>query len=384
MKQVVNILFQKDIKMKRKILIVGAGLSGCTCARLLAEEGYAVSIVEKDISLGGLCRDMIFHTGNCFIHRYGPHIFHTKQEYIWNFVNRFSKWRDFHVQQMSCIDGKYYHFPINFNTIEEVYQTDVKDKDDVDKLIHDKKYDDPKNFEEYAINDIGTKLYEMFFKNYTEKQWKCKCSELPAEIYKRVGIRYNRDNDLFQNQFQGLPNQGYSAFLANLVDHPNISVMVNYNYDYTNPFTDSGYDNVIYTGGYEGLPYRCTRFSLRKEHYNRDYHLLSLPNDKEAVRRTNYTSMHPISPDTNVKAIDVCIYECPEANNSRIPCIPINTLENNMLYLQKRHEFMNLHPKAILIGRLSTYKYMNMDETIDQCFKTLSKENMIDASKYFK
>ena len=367
-----------------KILIVGAGLTGCVCANLLANSGYKVSIIDKSEYLGGLCRDAKYLLGNCYLHRFGPHCFHTKQKYIWDFVNRFSKWRDFHLQQMSCVNGKYFHFPINLNTIEEVYQTDVKDQYDVDKLIHDKTYDNPKNFEEYAINDVGTKLYEMFFKRYTEKQWMCKCDQLPPSIYKRVSIRYNKDNDLFQGQYQGLPDEGYNSFFSNLLNHPNIELTLSTEYNYHDSSKDYDYYKIVYTGGYDDLPYRCTYFSLREDRLDTMHSLVSLPQDPSYVRVTNYSIMHPLNIKGLSSNVNARVYDLPLPNNSGELCIPINTLENNVLYLQKRDEFMKLHPKAILIGRLATYKYLNMDEAIDQCFKILSKEQLIDLSQYIK
>lgn len=369
--------------MKQKVLIVGAGVAGCTCARLLAENNIQVVLIDKNTDIGGLCRDIKYYTGNCYYHRFGPHFFHTFNKDIWDFVNRFSDWGGNHLQQKSLIDGYYYHFPINMNTIEEVYQTDVSTKEDVDHLIHDKVYDNPKNFEEFAINDIGTKLYEMFFKSYTEKQWQCECHKLPASIYKRVGIRYNRDNDLFQKQYQGVPTEGYSAFMQRLIDHPNIDFKPMQEYDPNDKYEDDNYSRIIYTGGYEGLPYRSTEFVMKRDAYDESCSVLSLPQDKFCIRRTNCSTMHPIDLEQS-SAAALCVYEYPLSNNAGALCVPINTTENNILYLQKRDEFMKLHPTAILIGRLSTYKYMNMDETIYQCFKILSKENMIDISQYFK
>lgn len=369
-------------KMKKRILIVGAGLAGCTCARLLADD-YSITLIDKSPELGGLCKDMKLITANCYYHRYGIHVFHTKKKYIWDFVNKFMKFREYHLQQRSLIDGFYYHFPVNLNTIEEVYQTDVHSESDVNKLIHDKKYTNPKNFEEYAINDIGTKLYEMFIKSYTEKQWQCSCDKLPSSVYKRVSIRYNRDNDLFQNQYQGLPVEGYTNFMYSLIQHPNIEFIPMMEYNYFDTSEDNKYERIIYTGSYEGLPYRSTQFIMRADQLSEDYSLVSLPQDSFYVRRTNCTSLHAIDPN-NTSASSICVYEAPMKNNSGALCLPINTQDNGFLYMKKRFEFMNLHPSSILVGRLSTYKYMNMDETIDQCFKTLSKENMIDASKYFK
>lgn len=369
--------------MKKKILIVGAGLAGCTCARLLAEIGHSITLIDKCSDLGGICRDIKLEENNCYYHLYGPHCFHTKKEYIWDFVNRFSKFREWHLQQMAYRDGKFYNFPINLNTIEQVYNTDVNSKEDVDALIHNKFYPYPNNFEEYAINDVGTKLYEMFFKEYTEKQWQCSCDKLPSSIYKRVGIRYNRDNDLFQNQYQGVPEDGYSGFLFNMIQHNNIDFIPLAEYNPDDTYIDHKYDVVIYTGGFEGLPYRSTAFVKGVDRLNSKHPLVSLSDDETYTRRTNYSTFHPIDPNKK-NDVDVCMYEHPLPNNSDPILLPINTLENNMLYLIKREEFKKLHPKAILIGRLASYKYFNMDDTIDNCFKTLTSEGLIHLSVYFK
>ena len=358
----------------KKILVVGGGLAGCTCARLLAETGHTVVLREKQKHIGGICRDIQVNACNCYLHLYGIHCFHTKYKSVWDFVRRFDKFNNFHLQQMSEINGKLYHFPINFNTIEEVYGTHVYNKKDVDKIIKSISLSET-NFENCAINDIGYTLYEMFVKPYTEKQWKTSCDKLPVSIYKRIKIRYNRDNDLFQKQYQGLPINGYSVWLNNMLNHTNIYVETETEYKHSS----ENWDNIIYTGSFTELPYRCTEFIHQEVLSNNKYPLISLPYDKAFTRFTDFF-FHPI--DKNKISENHCVtYEQPINDNISVPLYPIETKENMLKYNDSKNKYLNKHQNTILIGRLASYKYLNMDDTIVQCINILAKHNLIDRNK---
>ena len=154
------------------VLVVGAGLAGCTCARLLAEQNNTIIILDKQDHIGGICYDYLSEDKSCYIHSFGPHIFHTNNKEVWNFVNKFSDFNEYVHRGISLYNDKLYSFPVNFNTIYQVFGKRVYSSKDVDILIHDIIIENPKNFEEAALNAVGSKLYKIFIKNYVIKQWK--------------------------------------------------------------------------------------------------------------------------------------------------------------------------------------------------------------------
>lgn len=360
----------------KKILVIGGGLAGCTCARMLADTGHTVILREKQKYIGGICRDQRMDTYNCYLHLYGIHCFHTKHKEIWDFIRRFSEFKDFHLQQMSEVNGKLYHFPINFNTIEEVFGKRINTKEDADKLIKDASLPET-NFENCAINDVGITLYGMFIKPYTEKQWKMPCNKLPVNIYNRIKIRYNRNNDLFQNQYQGLPKNGYYHLFNKMLSHPNICVETKI--EHKNNSLEK-WDTVIYTGAFTELPYRCTEFVNQIIETHNKYPLISLPYNKDFTRFTDFF-FHSINQNKIIEKHCI-IYEKPKENNTDIPLYPIITNKNIKKYDEAKEKYLSKFQNTILIGRLATYKYLNMDDTIMHCYKILS-ENKLIPYNYF-
>ena len=209
-----------------KILIVGSGISGATCARILAESNNKITIIEKNAYIGGSCFDYLSEDLSCYIHKFGPHIFHTNNETVWKFITRFSTFNNYVHCVYTKVNNNIFTFPINLNVISKLYNKNVYSKEDVDNIIHDKYFENPKNFEEAAINSVGTKIYEHFIKNYTEKQWNCSAKDLPIEIFNRINIRYNFTNDYFPNQYQGQPIEGYTNLIKNMLNHKNITLIL--------------------------------------------------------------------------------------------------------------------------------------------------------------
>ena len=193
----------------KNVLIVGCGISGATCARLLADK-YKITIIDKNDFIGGACYDYLSVDESCFIHKFGPHIFHTLNENVWNFINQFDEFNNYVHCVYTQVNNETYTFPINLNVISKLYNCNVYSKEDADKLIHDKYFENPKNFEEAAINSVGTKIYESFIKNYTKKQWNCDPKKLSTDIFKRIDIRYNYDNGYFRRHWEIVFNLGYN------------------------------------------------------------------------------------------------------------------------------------------------------------------------------
>ena len=362
------------------ILVVGAGLAGCTCARLLADADHQVYVIEKDDKIGGICRDERNEEHNCFVHQYGPHLFHTDDEWTWNFVKRFSEFKEFKHQVKTYFQVhekallKYSDFPVNFNTLSTFFDADIATEKAAKKYMEPEAIKDPKNFEEACLADVGPLVYREFFWWYTQTQWRRDPKTLPASFYKRVPIKFNKDPYLFQDKYQGLPKAGYTSMMENMLDHENISVYTETSFE---EFEEAdAYDAVIYTGGFNDLPYRSTRFFIVPEDEPK-FPVVNLPGHLCFTRRTNYSLLHQIDDTKRARSPFLVGYEMPEKDNLLNRLLPIPTEENLKKYNEVSTEFLRNHKNAILIGRLATYQYLDMDDVIQQCYSTLLGHQLI-------
>lgn len=372
--------------MTQNILVVGAGLAGCTCARLLAEAGHQVYVIEKEKQIGGICRDERDEQHNCFVHSCGPHLFHTNEKWIWDFVNRFGKFRELKHKVMAYARSRehkeirrYFEFPVNYNTLTEFFEATIATEKAAMKYMKPLKIDNPKNFEEACLAAVGEEIYRMFFKGYSETQWRRKCTELPADLLSRVPIKFNKDPYLFPDTYQGLPEEGYTKLMENMLNHENISVYLDTPFEKFNE--PNAYDAVIYTGGFEGLPYRSTRFIIVESH-DEKYPVVNLPEHLAFTRRTNYSLLHKIDPEKKARPDYMVGYEMPAKDNECNTLLPITTKENVEKFKDASTEFLRKYPNAILIGRLATYQYLDMDDVIDQCYSVLYGHQLIDNKSH--
>lgn len=346
----------------KNILIVGCGISGSTVANILANKNHNITIIDKNNHIGGNCYDFLSQDETCFIHKYGPHIFHTKNKEIWDYINQFSQFIEYRHLVYTQYNNKNYIFPINLNTISNVFNTQIYSKEDALNLIHDYHNDNPTNFEEMALNAIGTKLYEMFVKNYTIKQWQTDPKKLSTDIFKRINIRYNFNNDYFENQYQGLPKQGFTNLIANMLNHKNINVILNQQFEY---FDKQKFDLIVYTGGFKNLPYRSTKFVHFQDKPN-NISVLNTPQDAKSTRITNFNVLHKIK--NNYTKHHFC-KQIPCNNNEVNQLYPIINKENCQLYYQQKNQLLSKHNNIILCGRLATYQYLDIDKAIEQAIK---------------
>ena len=362
------------------ILIVGSGLAGCTCARLLAEADHQVYVIEKSDKIGGICRDERDEEHNCFVHQFGPHLFHTDDDWVWNFVNRFGEFREqkFIVKTYFQVFDKpytrYSDFPINYNTLSTFFDADIATEKAAKKWMEPKNIDNPQNFEEACINDMGYEVYRTFVYWYTQTQWRREPKDLPISLYKRIPIKFNKDPYLFQDKYQGLPKEGYTKMMLKMLEHDNISVYTETSFE---TFAEAdAYDAVIYTGGFNDLPYRSTRFFFVPEEEPK-YPIVNLPGHLCFTRRVNYSMLHQIDDTRKARSPFLVGYEMPEKDNLLNQLLPIPTEENLKKYKDVSTEFLRNHKNAILIGRLATYQYLDMDDVIMQCYSTLLGHKLI-------
>ncbi|POZ89638.1 UDP-galactopyranose mutase [Petrotoga halophila] len=358
--------------MNCDLLIVGAGLAGSTVARMLAEKGRKVLIVEQHKHIAGHCYDYKDQEG-ITVHKYGPHIFHTNNKKVWDFVNRFTEFNYYQHRVLSYADGNYVPFPINRDTIKEVFGIEIPTfeiNEFLKKEVEKSKFNDPpKNFKDVVVSQVGEKLYETFFKNYTWKQWGRDPQELAPEVAKRIPVRENRDKRYFSDKYQGIPKNGYAQMVENMLDHENISILLGMNYF---DIKDQIKANItIYTGEldrffdykYGKLEYRS--LELRLKTFDQEYYqpvaTVNYPNDYDWTRITEFK--HFLNEKTNKTT--VC-FEYPKAEGE--PYYIVMTDEN----MKKREQYMEEVKKLeeqgnfLFVGRLAEYKYYNMDQVIGE------------------
>lgn len=355
----------------KEIAIVGAGFSGAVIARELAEKGFRCQVFESRDHLGGNCYTKRDPQTNIMLHVYGPHIFHTDDEIVWQYINRFCEMMPFINRVKTTVDEKVYSLPINLLTINQFFEKALSPKEAIQFIQHkgDKSIKDPQNFEEQALSMIGEELYQAFFKGYTIKQWGRDPKTLPASILKRLPVRFNYDDNYFTHKYQGIPRDGYTQLIENILTHKNISVCLSTRFDKA---AIKDYQHVFYSGALdqffdysEGkLEYRTLDFDLF--HDEGDYQGCAVMNyGNENVPYTRITEHKYFSPwEHHNKTICYREYSRSCTNND-IPYYPIRLVKDSSI-LEKYEVLANQLNNVTFVGRLGTYRYLDMDITISE------------------
>jgi UDP-galactopyranose mutase len=356
-------------------LIVGSGLFGSVCARELTDKGYKCLVIDKRDHIGGNCYTENIDGIN--VHKYGPHIFHTSNKNIWDYVNRFATFNNFSYRPKVNYKGKVYSFPINLMTLYQVYG--VTTPDEAVRKLEDVKVDipNPKNLEEWILSQVGPELYNIFVKGYTKKQWKKDPKELPSSIIRRLPIRMSFEDNYYEDTYSGIPIGGYTQIFENLLS--GIEVRLNTDYFYNRDYFNDIAKKVIYTGPIDRfysymhgkLEYRSLRFETVK---------LNMP-DYQGVAGMNYTDEEvPFTRIVEHKHFEfgkqnntIVTFEYPESTGE--PYYPINDEINNSVY-KKYREMMDKETKYIFGGRLTDYKYYDMHQVIGSALSKSQKENI--------
>jgi UDP-galactopyranose mutase len=346
-------------------LIVGAGFAGSVMARELADAGHRVHVIDKRPHIAGNAYDELDEHG-VLVHRYGPHIFHTNGERIFEYLSRFTEWRPYEHRVRGVVDGVHYPFPINRDTLNQLYGLDL---DEAGAAAYFDRIREPREptltSEDVVLNSVGRDLYEKFFLNYTRKQWGLDPSELKAGVAARIPVRTNTDDRYFTDTFQAMPLHGYTKMFEAMLDHPNITVEVGV--DFADVDQRGAYGHVVYTGPIDAyfdfrfghLPYR----SLRFEHE----HLPTVDRYQE-VGTVNYPNDHAYTRITEFKHLTgqqhagtSIVREYPQALGD--PYYPVPREENEALF--KRYAELAKHePNVTFVGRLAQYRYYNMDQVV--------------------
>lgn len=367
---------------KYNFLIIGAGLSGAVAAHILTNEGYKVLVIDKRPHTGGNC--YCETVNNIIVHKYGAHIFHTPDKFIWDFITKFTEFNSYIHQVTANYNGELYNLPFNIFTFNKIYP-EIKTPDDLLKILKQEciKKEEYKNLEEYAIGNVGKRLYEILIKGYTEKQWNRKCNDLSPEIIKRIPIRFNFNNNYFEDPYQGVPVNGYNEIFDKLLQYS--EVRLNTEYFENKKELDKLAEYIIYTGPIDRFfDYKFGKLDYRSLKF--DTKILNTPN-YQGNSVINYTSgdipytriiEHKHFHDLNNKDIysnpdTVITYEYPDAytgtNEPYYPVLNSENIERYNSYKELGDECKNI----LFIGRLAEYKYFDMDDTIINVFNKIKE-----------
>jgi UDP-galactopyranose mutase len=355
---------------KKKFAIVGAGFTGSVLANELAKAGHEVHIFEERDHIGGNCYTNRDQTG-ILVHIYGPHIFHTNNIRVWNYITNLAEIIPYTNRVKTQFNGEVFSLPINLHTINQFFRKNLNPNDARSFIenLSDKSIINPTSFEDQALAFVGKDLYEAFFKFYTLKQWGISPSKLPASILQRLPIRFNYDDNYFNHQFQGIPKDGYTPIFEKLIDHKNIEIHLQQKFDRS--FT-AGFEHVFYSGPIDSwfdFDYGCLAY--RTLDFKKEVHI----GDFQGCAVMNYPSLNfPYTRITEHKHFapyeshsNTVIYKefSRDYEIGDIPYYPIRLVKDKEI-LRSYIEKAKTQKKVSFMGRLGTYRYLDMDNTIHE------------------
>ncbi|MEZ0468307.1 UDP-galactopyranose mutase [Phaeobacter sp. SYSU ZJ3003] len=361
--------------------MVGAGLSGAVIGRHLAEAGYDITVVDARDHIGGNCHTERDADTGVMVHIYGPHIFHTDDAEVWDYVNTYETFLPYKNRvKTTSVDPKgqrgVFSLPVNLHTINQFFGKTLR-PEEARSFITEEQADtsiaDPQTFEEQAMRFVGKDLYEAFFKGYTIKQWGVQPSELPASILKRLPVRFNYDDNYFFHKFQGMPENGYTSMIEKILDHPGITVKLSTTF--TREMAE-GYDHVFYSGPLDGyFDYELGRLGYRTLDFERfthegDYQGCAVMNyGEEEVPYTRITEHKHFSPWEEQEGSVLYREYSRSAEPGDIPYYPIRQVKEKAL-LADYVKLAEQTEGVTFVGRLGTYRYLDMDVTIREALDT--------------
>lgn len=373
---------------KKKILIVGAGFSGAVVAEQLAKTNqFEIHVFDERNHIAGNCYTERDKETNIMVHKYGPHIFHTSNREVWEYVNSFIKFQPFVNRVKAVYRGEVYSLPINLHTINQFFRKSMS-PNEARAFIEsqgEKSIGEPQNFEEQALKFVGKNLYKAFFYGYTKKQWGTEPKNLPASILKRLPIRFNYDDNYYNDLYQGIPEEGYTEIIRKMLEHPNISVILNSKFT-LNPKDLDTYSHIFYTGPIdEFFNYKYGRLSYRTVYFKRyvsdgDFQGNAVINYTE--ENIPFTRIHEHKHFTPWETHNKTVYfeeYSKETEPNDIPYYP-KRLETDLQILEKYQKEVNSLQKITFLGRLATYRYLDMHHVIEEALniakKFLEKSNI--------
>ena len=354
-------------------VIVGAGFAGAVLAeRLASQSNQRCLVLDRRDHIAGNAYDFQDEAG-VLLHAYGPHYFRTNSQRIIDYLSQFTEWHKVEYRILSWAEGQYWQFPINLNTFEQLVGH-PSTPEEMQATLDEWRVpiEHPANSEEVIISQVGTKLYEMFFKNYTRKQWQRDPSELDASVCGRIPVPTNRDDRYLAEKFQALPSRGYTQLFQKMLQHPNIEVRLNS--DFRKIQAQLRYRRLIFTGPVDEyfdhqlgrLPYRSLRFereTLQQEYF-------------QPVMQVNYPNEHDYTRIVEIKhatgqllPATTIVREYPQAHTpDSEPYYPIPADEAKAMY-QQYAELATQEKHVTFVGRLANYRYLNMDQVVGMALK---------------
>lgn len=348
---------------KYDFLIVGAGLFGSVFAYEAWKKKKKCLVIDQRDHIGGNC----YQEG--YVHKYGPHIFHTNDKAIWDYVNGLVEFKPYINQVMANVGGEIYNLPFNMNLFSKVFNVTkpIEAKKIIDNEIKKYGVENPENMEQKLINCVGQTLYLMFIRDYTEKQWGRKCSELPAFIGQRIPVRYTYDNNYYYDTYQGIP-ENYNELLGKLISSAELKLNTKYDKSYRNIAKAIIYTGMIdeyYDYRFGELEYRSLDFKMKKiiSEESQGCAVMNYPTaDIKYTRTVEHKYFSKVESQTSIVG-----YEYPmEYKKGLEPYYPINDVKNKLLYIK----YSNIiEPDVFFAGRLGSYSYNDMDDTIALALK---------------
>lgn len=365
---------QSILEQHHDVCVVGAGLSGAVIAERYATQlNQKVLIVEKRDHIGGNCYDYIDPQANIRISKYGAHLFHTKHERVWDYVQQFSEWTPYEHKVIGLVNNTHVPIPVNIETVNTLFGLALNNSQEMDDWLAQEqvKYDhQPANAEEVALSRVGPRLYNLIFKPYTNKQWARDPKDLGPEVTARIPVRNDFDGRYFSDLHQALPKNGYTTIFETMFDHPNIQVLTNVDYFQVRDSLKCG--RTYYTGpidayfadlGWEKLQYRSLTFE-RKFYPNTDFYqpafVVNHPStDVDFTRIVEYKHL-PNQPTTTSPHTVAFVERSSDVGE---PYYPIPNQQNQDLFRQYQ-AMAQRETSVTFVGRLANYKYFNMDDAI--------------------
>lgn len=351
--------------------VAGAGFSGAVVARQLADAGHRVDVFDTRDHVAGNCHTARDDDTGVLVHVYGPHIFHTADTRVWEYANSFCEMVPYHHRVRTTAGGRVYQLPINLLTINQLFGTALG-PDGARALLaaeSDPTIGEPSNFEEQALKLVGRRIYETFLRGYTRKQWGVEPRELPASILTRLPVRFNYDDSYYDHPYQGMPRHGYTAMVEAILDHPGIEVRL------STPFPldqRDRFDHSIWTGPLDAwFGYRWGRLGYR----TLDFETVRADGDAQGCAVMNYAdadvpytriSEHKHFAPWEHHDRTICYREYSrQAGADDIPYYPVR-LADDMPTLTAYVDAAAAESGVSFVGRLGTYRYLDMDVTIGE------------------
>lgn len=366
-----------------RILIIGAGLSGATLAERFAKEGDSVLVIDKRAHLAGNCFDHLDCGTGIRVSNYGAHLFHTNSQEVWNYLQAFSKWQDYDHQVLVKVKNQLLNLPINLNTINQFFHQKLKNAEEMRTFLakKTKKLKNVNNSEDYVLSQVGSELYEAIFQNYSLKQWALDPSELDSAVIKRNPLRFDSDNRYFTDRYQALPVNGFEGLVKKMLSHQNIELRLKTDFFVFREKNDlNQFDQIFYTGAidqyfdyaYGHLEYRSLDFHF--EEHNQEFYqensAINYPSlDYPFTRIIEYKYFYP---PTKPITKTIISKEYPTWDGE--PYYPVPRERNHLLLKKYLRETKKLEAKGIhFVGRLGTYRYLNMDQAVAEALKLFER-----------